>query len=163
MSNSLGPHELQHARLPCLSPTPGACWNSCSPNWSCLPTISSSVVPLPSCLQSYPASGSYPMSPFFTSGGQSIGASASASVLPMNIEDWFPLGWTDLISLLPRDSQESSTPQFESINSLALHILYGESHKEWKSHPYMTTGKTIALTVRTFVGKVIISAFEYAV
>ena len=90
---------LQHARLPCPSPTPGACSNSCPSSWSCHPTISSSVVPFFFCLQSLLASGYFPMSDTFTSGGQSIGASASASVLPMNIQDWFSLGLTGLISL----------------------------------------------------------------
>ena len=90
MSNSLQPHGLQHTRLPCPSATPRACSNSCSLRKWCHPTISSSVVPF-SCLQTFPASGSFPMSQFFTSGGQSIGVSASASVLPMNIQGWFPL------------------------------------------------------------------------
>ena len=92
--NSLWPHGLQHTRLPCSSPTPGAYSNSCPLSWWCHPTISSSVVPFSSHLQSFPASGSSPVSQFFTSGGQSIGVSASALVLPMNIQDWFPLGWT---------------------------------------------------------------------
>ena len=99
MSNSLQPHGLQHNRLPCLSPTPRVYSNSCPSSWWCHPTISSSVVPFSSCLQSFPASGSFPMSQFFASCGQSIGVSASASVLPMNIQDWFPLGWTGWISL----------------------------------------------------------------
>ena len=99
MSNSLQPHGLQHTSLPCPSPTPGAYSNSCALHRWCHPTISSSVVPFSSCLQSFPASGSFPMSQFFTSGGQSIGVSASASILPMNIQDWFPLGWVDWISL----------------------------------------------------------------
>ena len=99
---TLRPHGLQHARLPCPSPIPGACSNSCPSSWWCHPTISSSVIPFSSCLQPFPASGSFPMSQFFTSGGQSIGASASASVLPMNIQDWFPLGWTGWISLLSK-------------------------------------------------------------
>ena len=98
ISDSLTPHGLQHARLPCPSPTPGACSNSCPLRWWCHPTISSSVVPFSSCLQSFPASGSFQMSQFFTSGGQSIGASASTSVLPVNIQDWSPLGWTGWIS-----------------------------------------------------------------
>ena len=98
-SNSLGPHGLQHARLPCPLPTPGACSNSCPSSQWCHPTNSSSVIPFSSCLQSFPASGSFQMSQFFASGGQSIGASASASVLPMNIKHWFPLGWTGWISL----------------------------------------------------------------
>ena len=100
MSYSLWPHGLQHARLPYPSPAPGACSNSCPSSRWYHPTISSSVVPFSSCLQSFPASGSFPVSQFFTSGGQSIGASASASVLPVNIQDWFPLGLTALISLL---------------------------------------------------------------
>ena len=100
VSDSLWPHGLQHTRLPCPSPTPGAYSNSCPLSRWCHPTILSSVVPFPSCLQSFPASGSLPMSQFFTSGGQSIGVSASASVLPMNIQNWFPCS--------PRDSQESS-------------------------------------------------------
>ena len=99
VSDSLRPHGLQYARLPCPSPTPGACSNSCPLSRWCHPTISSSVVPFSSYLQSFPASGSFPMSQFFTAGGQSIGISASASVLPMNIQDWFPLGLTDLIYL----------------------------------------------------------------
>ena len=99
LSDSLWPHGLQHARLPCPSPTPGAYSNSRPSSWWCHPTISSSVVPFSSHLQSFPASGSFPMSQFFTSDGQSIGASASASVLPMNIQDWVPLGLTDWISL----------------------------------------------------------------
>ena len=99
MSDSLRPHELQHSRLLCLSPTPRACSNSCPSSWWCHPTISSSVIPFSSCLQSFPESGSFPMSQFFASGGQSIGVSDSSSVLPMNIQDWFPLGVTGLITL----------------------------------------------------------------
>ena len=99
MSDSLWPHGLQHARLPCPSPTPGAYSSSCplSPWWH--PTILSSVITFSSCLQSFPASGSFQMSQFFTTGGQSIGVSASKSVLPMNPQDWSPLGWTGWISL----------------------------------------------------------------
>ena len=99
MSSSLRPHGLKNARLPCPSPDLRACTNSCPSNRWCHPTISSSVIPVSSCLQSFPASGSLPRSQFLASGGQSIGVSASASVLPMNIEDWFPLGLTGLISL----------------------------------------------------------------
>ena len=99
VSDSLGCHVLQHTRLPCPSPTPGAYSNSCPSSQWCHPTISSSVVPFSSCLQFFPASVSFPMSQFFASGGQSIGVSASASVLPMNIQDWFPLGQTGWISL----------------------------------------------------------------
>ena len=99
ISDSWQPHGLQHARPPCPSPTPGAYSNLCPLSQWCHPTISSSVVPFSSCLQSFPASGSFPMSQLFTSDGQSIGVSASASVLPMNIQDWFPFGWTGWVSL----------------------------------------------------------------
>ena len=97
VSDSLWSHGLQHTRLPCPSPTPWAFSNLCPSSQWCYPIISSSVVPFSSHLQSFPASGSFPMNRFFTSGGQSIGVSASASVLPMNIQDWFPLGWTGWI------------------------------------------------------------------
>ena len=99
VSNSLRPHGLQHGSLPCSSLSPWVCSNSCPLSRWCHPTISSSVVPFSSCPQSFPASGSFQMSQFFTSAGQSVGVSASASVLPMNIQDWFPLGWTSWISL----------------------------------------------------------------
>ena len=99
VSNSLQLHGLWHTRLPCPSPSPGACSNSCPSSWWCHPTISSSVVPFSYCLQSFPASGSFPRSQFFSSGGQSIGVLASESILPMNIQDWFPLELTGLISL----------------------------------------------------------------
>ena len=99
MSDSLRPHGLQDTRLPCPSQTPGACSNSCPLSQWCRPTISSSVDPFSSRLQSFPESGSFPMSQFFTSGGQGIGVSALASVLPMNIQDWLSLEWTDWISL----------------------------------------------------------------
>ena len=98
MSDYLWPHGLQHTRLPCPSSTPGACSNSCPLSQWCHPTISSSVTPF-FCLQSFSASGSFPMSQFFAAGGQSIGALASTSVLPMSIQDWFPLGLAGLISL----------------------------------------------------------------
>ena len=99
VSDSLRPHGLQHARPPCLSLTPGAYSNSCPFSQWCHPTNLSSVVPFSSCLQSFPASGSFPMNQFFTSGGQTTGVSASASVLPMNTQDWSPSGWTGWISL----------------------------------------------------------------
>ena len=99
MSNTLRPHGPQHASLPCPSPALGAYSNSCPLSWWCHPAISSSVVHFSSRLQSFPALGSFQMSQFFTSGGQSIGGSATASVLPMNIQDWSPLGWTGWISL----------------------------------------------------------------
>ena len=95
---TLWPHGLQHARPPCPSPTPGVYSNSCPLSQCCHPIISSSVIPFSSCLQSFPASGSFQMSQLFASGGQSIGVSASASVLPMNTQDWSPLGWTGWIS-----------------------------------------------------------------
>ena len=98
-SDSLQPHESQHARPPCPSPTPGVYPNSCPSSRWCHPTISSSVIPFSSCPQSFPASGSFQMSQLFTSGGQNTGVSASTSVLPMNTQDWFPLGWTGWISL----------------------------------------------------------------
>ena len=122
---TLWPYGLQHTRAPCLSPTPGACSNSCPSSLWCHPTISSSVIPFSSSLQSFSALGSSPMSQFFATGGQSIGVSASTFVFPMNTQDWSPLGWTAWISLPSKDSQESSpTPQFKSINSLALSFLY---------------------------------------
>ena len=99
VSNSLQPHKPQHARPPCPSPTPRVHPNSCPSSWWCHPTISSSVIPFSSCLQSFPASGSFQMSQLFTSGGQSIGVSPSTSVLPMNTQDWSLLGWICWISL----------------------------------------------------------------
>ena len=99
LCDSFRPHELQHARPPCPSPTPGLYSDSCPLSRWCHPTISSSVMPFSSCLQSFPASGSFQMSQFFASGGQSIGVSASASVVPMNSQDWFLLGWTGWVSL----------------------------------------------------------------
>ena len=98
MSDCLDPMDCSMPGLP-VSPTPGACSNSCPSSWWCHPTISFPVTPFSSCPQSFPSSGSFPMSQFFASGGQSIGVSVSASVLPMNIQDWFPLGWTGWISL----------------------------------------------------------------
>ena len=108
MSDSLQPHGLQHTRLPCPALSPGVCSTSCPLSQWCHPTISSSVIPFSSCPQSFPASGSYPMSQLFASGGQSIGASASASVLPMDIQGWFPLGLTGLSSLLTKGLSRDS-------------------------------------------------------
>ena len=141
VSDSLGPRGLQHARLPCPSPTHGAYSDSCPLRQWCHPTISSSVIPFSSHLQSFLSSGSFQTNQFFASSSQSIGVSASVSVLPMNILDWFPLGWTGWISLLSKDSQESSpTPQFKSINSSALNFLYGPTltsiHDYWKNHSF---------------------------
>ena len=139
VSDSLRPHEPQQARSPCPSPAPGVHPNPCPLSRWCHPTISSSVVPFSSCPQSFPASGSSQMSQPFTSGGQSIGVSASTSVLPMKTQDWSPLRWTGWISLGPRDSQESPpTPQMKSINSSVLSFLYGPTltsiHDYWKNH-----------------------------
>ena len=99
VSNSMWPHEPQHARPPCPSPTPWVHPNPCPLSWWCHPTISSSVVPFSSCAQSFPALGTFQMSQLFASGGQSIGVSSSTSVLPMNTQDWYPLGWTGWIAL----------------------------------------------------------------
>ena len=138
VSTSLWPHGLQHSRLPHPSPNPVACLNSCSSSRWCHPTISSSVVPFSSCPQSFPASGSFQMSQFFSSGGRSIGASASTSALPMNIQDWFPLGRQVGSPCSPKDSKESSTPQFKNIHSSALSFLYRWTltsiHDHWKNH-----------------------------
>ena len=138
---TLQPHGLQHARLPCPSSTPRACSNSCPLSQWCHPTISSSVVHFSSLLTSFPASGSFPMSQFFTSDGQSIGVSASASVFPKKIQDWFRILYDGLVGSLcsPRDSQESSpTPQFKNINSSVLSFLYSPTltsiHDHWKNH-----------------------------
>ena len=120
VSDSLPPHELQHARPPCPSPTPGVYSNSCPLSRWCHPAISSSVIPFSSCPQSLPASESFPMSQLFTSGGQSTGVSASASVLPMNIQDWFPLGWTGWISL-----QSKGLSRFFSSTTVQKHQFFG--------------------------------------
>ena len=132
MSDSLWPLGLQHARLPCLSPTPGAYSNSCPSSWWCHPAISSSVVCFSSCLQSCPASGSFSVSQLFASGGQSIGVSASISVFPMNTQEWFPSGWTGGISL---QSKGFSKVFF---NILVLSFLYSSTltsiHDYWKNH-----------------------------
>ena len=124
-------HGLQHTRLPCPSPTPRVCSNSCPLNQWCHPTISSSVIPFSSCLQSFPASGSFQMSQFFASCGQSIGVSALASVLPMNIQDWFPLGWTVWISLqskslLQHHSSKASILWRSAFFIVQLKILWTE-------------------------------------
>ena len=137
----LWPHGLQHPRPPCPSPTPKVYSNSCALSRWCHSTIASSVVPFSSCSQSFPASGSFQMSQFFTSGGQNTGVSASASVLPMNNQDWFPLGWPGWTPWGTRDSQESSpTPQSKSINFLMLSFLYSptltSTHDYWRNHSF---------------------------
>ena len=131
---------LPHTRLPCPSPTPGTCSNSCPLSWWCHPTISSSVI-LFSCLQSFPSSRSFQMSQFFASGGQNIGVSALVSLLPMNIQDWLPLGLTSWISLQSKGPSESSaTPLFKSINSSTLSFVYSPSlisiHDCWKNRSF---------------------------
>ena len=132
--------HMQHTKLPCSSLSPGVCSNSCPLNWWCQPTISSSVISFSSCPQSLPASESFPMSHLFPSGGQSIGASASTSVLSINSQGWFPLGLMVWSPCCPVDSQESSpAQQFESISSLALSLLYGPtltSIHDWKNHSF---------------------------
>ena len=150
MSNSLWLHGLQHARLPCPSPTLGVYSNSCPLSQWWHPTISSSVVPFSPCLQSFPASGSFQMSQFFASGGQSTGVSASASVLPKNIQDWFPLGWTGWISAVQRTLKSLLQHQSSKVSILWCSAFFTVQ----LSYPYMTTGKTIALTRWTLVGKV---------
>ena len=120
MSNSLQPHGLQHTRLPCPSPSPGACSNSCPLNQWCHTTISSSIGPFSSCLQSFPASGSFPMSQSFALGGQSIGVPALASVFPMNTQDSYPLGWTGWISL-----QSKGLSRVFSNNTVQKHQFFG--------------------------------------
>ena len=139
VSDSSRPHGLQHTRPPCPSPTPRVYSNSCPLSRWCHPSISSSVASFSSCLQSFPASGSFPMSRFFLSGGQSIGVSALASVLPMNIQDWFPLGWTGGISLQSKGlSRVFSKTTVQKHHSLALSFLYSPTltsiHDHWKNH-----------------------------
>ena len=138
-SDSLRPHEPQHTRPPCPLLTPGVYPSSCPLSRWCHPTISSSVIPFSSCLQSFPASGSFQMNQLFTSGGQSTGVSTSTSVLPMNIQDWSPLRCTGWISLQSKGlSRVFSTSQFKSINSLVLSLLYSPTlisiHDYWKNH-----------------------------
>jgi len=149
VSNSLQPHELQHARFSCPSLSLGVCPNSCPLSWWCHPTISSSVAPFSSCPQPFPAPGSFPVSQQFTSDGQSTEASASASVLPMNIQGWFPLGLTTLISLLSRTPKSLLQHHNSKVSILKCSIFFMVQF----SQPYMTTGKTRALTIWTLVSK----------
>ena len=149
VSDSLQPHRLQHTRPPCPTPTPGV--YSCTLSWWCHPTITSSLILFSSCLQSFPASGSFPVHQFFPSCGQSIGVSASASVLPMNIQDWFPLGWTGWVSLQSKGPLKSLLQHHSSKGSILWHSALFIVQL---SHLCMTTGKTIALTRWTFVSKV---------
>ena len=133
MPDSLQHHGLQQARLPSPSPTPRACLNSHPSNWWCHPTISFSIIPFFSCLHSFPASGSFPRSQFFISRGQSIGASASASVLPMNIQDWFPLGLTGWTSL-----QSKGLSRVFSNVTVQKHQFFGAQLSLW-SNSYILT------------------------
>ena len=128
VSDFLQPHGLQYARLPCPSPTPKVCSDSCPLSRWCHPTISSSVIPFSSCLQSFPASGSFLVSQFFATGGQSFGVSASTSVLPMNIQDWFPLGLTDLLAF--QGTLRSLLQHYSSKGSVlwCSAFLYSNSH-----------------------------------
>ena len=159
MSDSLWLHRLQHARRPCPLPSPRICPSSCPLNWWCHPTISSSISLLFFFLQSFPASGSFPMSQLFTLGGQSIGASASASVLPKSIWGWFPFTLTGLISLVPKGlsrvfyiSTVWKHQFFSTLPSLlSVQLL----------HVYMTNGKSLALTIQTSVGKVMFLLLTY--
>ena len=128
VSDSLRSHGLQHTRLSCPSPAPGACSNSCPSSLWCHPTISSSVVPFSSCLQSFPASGCFPVSQFFASGSQSTRVSASASVLPMNIQGWFPLGLTVLISL-----QSKGLSRVFSNTTVQKHQFFGAQLSLWSN------------------------------
>ena len=156
VSNSLRPHGLQHARLPCSPSSPRCCSNSRPLSRWCHPTISSSVVPFSSCLQSFPASGSFPMSQLFTSGGQSIGVSASVLVRQMNSQDQFPLGWTGEISL-----QSKGISRVFSNTTVQKQQFFGAQPSLWSnSHPYMTTRKMIALTTWTFVSKIMSLLFN---
>ena len=153
MSDSLRPHEPQHARPPCPSPTPRVHPDSRPSSQWCHPTISSSVVPFSSCPQSFPASGSFPTSQFFASCGQSIGASASALVLPMNIQDWFILGWTGLISLqsnrLSRVFSKTTVQKHQSFGTQpSLWSNCTSIHEYWKNHSFDYTyfvGKVMSL------------------
>ena len=157
MPDSLWPHRLQHARLPCPSPTPRTYSNSCPLSQWCHPTISSSVAPFSSHLQSFPASGSFPKSQFFTSGRQSIAVSASASVLPMNTQDWSPLGWTGWISL-----QSKGLSRVFSKTTVPKHQFFGtqlSSQSNSHIHAWLLK-KTIALTRWTWVGKAMFLLFN---
>ena len=141
MSNSLQPQGLQHTRPPCLSPTPGVYSNSCPLSRWCHPTTSSSVISFSSHFQSFPASGSFSVNQFFTSGGQSIGVSASESVLPVNIQDWFPLGWTGWISLLSkRLSRVFSNTTVQKHQFFGTQLFYSPTltsiHDYWKNHSF---------------------------
>ena len=149
MSDSLWPHESQHTRPPCPSPTPGVHSDSRPSSQWRHPAISSSVIPFSSCPQYLPASESFPMTQLFAWGGQSTGVSASASVLKMNTQGWSPSEWTGWISLQSKGLSRVLQHHSSKASILWLSAFFTVQ----LSHPYMTTGKTIALTRRTFVGK----------
>ena len=156
VSNSLWPHGMQHTRLPCPSPSLRACWNSCPLSRWCYPIISSSVLPFSSCLQSFPASRSFLMNQLFASGGQSIGASASTSVLPINIQDWFPLGWTGWISLQPKGLSRIFPRttvwkhQFSSTQTFLWSSSHMCTHVYWKNHRFDYTDLSWQSNVSAF-------------
>ena len=156
ISDSLQPHGLKHARRPCPSPIPRVYSNSCPVSWWCHTTIPFSVVPFSSHLHSLPASGSFQMSQFFTSGDQSIGA--SASVLPMDIQGWFPLRWTGCIHFLVVQGTVKSL--FQQHNSKASVLWHSAFFTVQLSHTSIATGKTTALTRWNFVGKVMSLLFN---
>ena len=142
VSDSLWPHELQHARPPCPSPTPGVHTNPCLLSWWCHPTISSSVVPFSSCPQSFPAPGSFPMSQLFAWGDQSIGVSVSASVLPVNTQDWSPLGWTGWISL-----KSKGLSRVFSNTTVQKHQFFSSQLSLWSNshiHTWLLDGSLLA-------------------
>ena len=157
MCDSLKPHGLQHARLPRHSPSPRACSNSCPLSWRCHLTISFSIIPF-SCPQCVPASGSFLVSQLFTSGGQSIGALASASILPMNLQSWFPLGLIAWISLMAK-----RLSRVFSSSTVWKHQFFSAHPSLWSNYHiwYMTTRKTIALTIQPFVSKVMSLLFNW--
>ena len=157
-SDSLRPHESQHTRPPCPSPTPGVHTDSRPSSPWCHPAISFSVIPFSSCYQSFPESESFPMSQLFAWGGQSTGASALASFLPKKSQGWSPSEWTGWISL-----QSKGLSGVFSNTTVQKHQFFGAQPSSQSNSPYVTTGKTIALTRRTLVGKVFVSAFEYAI
>ena len=160
-TNSLQAQGLQHARLPCVSPSPGACSNSCPLSQWCHPAISSSVIPFTSCLLSFPASGSFPMNWLFASSGHSIRASISASVLPMNIQDWFPLELTGLISL-----PSKGLSRVFSNTTVQKHQLFGAQPSLWSNFHTDTwlleekKKNIVFFFIGTFVSKVIYVLFN---
>ena len=155
MCDSLRPHEPQHTRPPCPSPTPGVHPNPCALRRWCHPTLSSSVIPFSSCPQSFPASGSFQTIPLFVSGGQSIGVSASTSVLPMNTQDWSPLGWTGWIL------QSKGPSRVFSNTTVQKHQFFGpQLCLESNSHIHTWPLEIITLTRRTFVDKVMSLLFN---